>query len=62
MTENRPQSSATLAGATPSPLHRSTHHESAALHVTGRARYIDDLPDPPGAVWCALVTSPHAHA
>ena len=38
------------------------HHDSAALHVTGRARFIDDLPEPPGLLHAALVTSPHAHA
>jgi xanthine dehydrogenase large subunit len=38
------------------------HHESAALHVTGRARFIDDLPEPPRLLHCKLVTSPHAHA
>jgi len=38
------------------------HHDSAKLHVTGRARFIDDLPEPPGLLHAALVVSPHAHA
>ena len=38
------------------------HHESATLHVTGRALFIDDLPEPPGLLHCKLVTSPHALA
>jgi xanthine dehydrogenase large subunit len=41
---------------------QSRHHESAALHVTGRARFIDDMPEPPGLLHAKLVTSPHAHA
>ncbi len=36
-------------------------HDSAALHVTGRAAYVDDLPDPPGLLHAALVLSPVAH-
>ena len=41
---------------------RPTPHESARLHVTGQARYTDDLPLPPGALHGWPVTSPHAHA
>jgi xanthine dehydrogenase molybdopterin binding subunit len=33
-------------------------HESAHLHVTGRAQYVDDLPDPPGCVRVLPVPSP----
>jgi xanthine dehydrogenase large subunit len=40
----------------------AVHHDSAHLHVTGRARFIDDLPEPPGLLHAALVLSPHAHA
>ena len=40
----------------------AVHHDSATLHVTGRARFIDDLPEPPGLLHAALVISPHAHA
>ena len=41
---------------------RPTPHEGARLHVTGQARYTDDLPLPPGSLHGWPVTSPHAHA
>jgi xanthine dehydrogenase large subunit len=44
---NRPDLPA--AGA----VDRGTAHESAVLHVTGRARYIDDVPPRPGEVHVA---------
>jgi len=37
-------------------------HDSAELHVAGEARYIDDLPEPPGTLYAALGVSGHAHA
>jgi xanthine dehydrogenase large subunit len=39
-----------------------TPHEAAELHVTGVARYVDDLPEPPGTLVGFVVTSPYAHA
>jgi len=36
-------------------------HESAHLHVTGGAAYIDDLPELAGTLHCALGLSPQAH-
>jgi xanthine dehydrogenase large subunit len=36
-------------------------HESAHLHVTGSAAYIDDLPELAGTLHCALGLSPQAH-
>ncbi|MCR9160338.1 MAG: xanthine dehydrogenase molybdopterin binding subunit [Nannocystaceae bacterium] len=45
-----------------SPLHQPALHESGVRHVTGEARYVDDLPLPPGALHGVAVTSPHAHA
>ena len=33
-----------------SPLHQPTSHESAVGHVTGGARYVDDLPTLPGSL------------
>ncbi|HEX4883470.1 MAG TPA: xanthine dehydrogenase molybdopterin binding subunit [Casimicrobiaceae bacterium] len=36
-------------------------HESAALHVAGRAAYADDLPEPRGTLYAALGLSPVAH-
>ncbi len=37
-------------------------HESAVLHVTGEARYIDDLPVGESLLIGRVVYSPHAHA
>ncbi|HLT30330.1 MAG TPA: xanthine dehydrogenase molybdopterin binding subunit [Myxococcaceae bacterium] len=37
-------------------------HESAYRHVTGEARYVDDLPLPAGCLFGWVVTSPHPHA
>lgn len=37
-------------------------HESAALHVSGEARYIDDLPEPKGILYAAVGMSSQAHA
>ena len=56
----------------PQPLHtllqpdapqsgRELPHESARLHVTGEAAFTDDLPEPRGTLYAALVTSPVAH-
>ncbi|GAB4572016.1 MAG: xanthine dehydrogenase molybdopterin binding subunit [Rhodothalassiaceae bacterium] len=41
---------------------RPLAHDSAEKHVTGRARYVDDIPEPPGLVHVAPVLSPIAHA
>ena len=40
---------------------RALPHESAELHVTGRAAYTDDLPEPVGTLHIALGLSPLAH-
>ncbi len=40
----------------------SVHHESAHLHVSGEATYIDDIPELCGTLHCALGLSTHAHA
>lgn len=37
-------------------------HESAHLHVSGEARYIDDLPEPKGTIYAAVGLSKQAHA
>src|SRR5216684_4365673 len=42
-------------------VHRSLFHDSAREHVTGRAVYVDDIPEPRGLLYAALVTSPVAH-
>ncbi len=44
------------------PVGASIPHDSAAKHVTGRAIYIDDMPDPARLLHCVLYLSPHAHA
>jgi len=35
-------------------------HDAAALHVTGQARYIDDIPTPSGTLHLAFGTSDSA--
>jgi xanthine dehydrogenase large subunit len=44
-----------------SPLHRDAPHESAVGHVTGAARYADDLAIP-ALLHAWPILSPHAHA
>lgn len=39
----------------------SLAHESALLHVTGEAKYTDDLPELAGTLYAALILSPVAH-
>ena len=43
-------------------VHAAVSHDSALAHVTGAARYLDDVPSVPGTLEAALVLSPHAHA
>ena len=43
-------------------MHQQIPHESAALHVTGEALYIDDLSSSPSLLVGRVVSSPHAHA
>lgn len=54
----------TSANRLPAPevVHRAMAHDSAWKHVTGQARYVDDLPEPPGMVHVLVGSSPHAHA
>ena len=51
----------TQAPAPDAKVHRSMSHDSAREHVTGRAVYVDDIPEPRGLLYAALVTSPVAH-
>ncbi|MEE8285595.1 MAG: xanthine dehydrogenase molybdopterin binding subunit, partial [Gammaproteobacteria bacterium] len=37
-------------------------HESAHLHVSGEARYTDDIPVPDGTLYAAIGYSSRAHA
>lgn len=41
---------------------RTHAHDSGLLHTMGAARYIDDLPEPPGTLHVYIAQSPHAHA
>jgi len=43
-------------------IHQTLPHDSAALHVSGEARYVDDLPEPPGTLYAAFGMSTEAHA
>lgn len=43
-------------------VHQSFAHDSARRHAEGSAKYIDDLPEPPGLLHLAVVMSPWAHA
>ena len=42
--------------------HDSIRHDSSVKHVTGKALYIDDIPNFPNTLELVLVTSPFAHA
>ena len=56
------------AGASPhtarhgSMIHEALPHDSAALHVSGEARYVDDLPEPAGTLYAAFGVSTETHA
>ena len=43
-------------------VYEALPHDSAPLHVAGEARYVDDLPEPPGTLFAALGMSAEAHA
>ena len=43
-------------------IHQALPHDSAALHVSGEARYVDDLPESPGTLYAAFGMSTEAHA
>ena len=45
-----------------SAAHKPIRHDSAAKHVAGTARYIDDLPEPEGLLHAALHLSDRVHA
>ena len=50
------------AAATVEIIGAAARHESAHLHVSGEARYADDVPEPIGTLHAAFGTSAHAHA
>ena len=43
------------------PLGKPSPHDSAVLHVTGRAHYVDDRPHQRGQLVAFIVGSPMAH-
>ncbi|MAJ92934.1 MAG: xanthine dehydrogenase molybdopterin binding subunit, partial [Rhodospirillaceae bacterium TMED63] len=43
-------------------VHTNIRHDSAVKHVSGKAVYIDDMPEMPGTQEVALLLSPHARA
>lgn len=43
------------------PVGQSIEHDSAQLHVSGQARYIDDIPLPEGTLFAAIGQSQIAH-
>lgn len=50
------------AGALQGDVHQSLRHDSAYLHVSGQARYIDDLPEPAGCLHLYIGMSARARA
>ena len=55
---NRPVQSHAAATA----VHTPHPHDSAHLHVSGEATYVDDIPELAGTLYAALGLSQHAHA
>ena len=43
-------------------INENRPHESAKKHVTGKAYYTDDIPEPPGTLYGAIGWSKKAHA
>jgi len=43
-------------------IHQPLPHDSAGLHVSGEARYVDDLPEPAGTLYAAFGVSTETHA
>jgi xanthine dehydrogenase/oxidase len=44
------------------PVGEPLSHRSSELQATGEARYVDDIPNPAGTLYAAVVTSTRAHA
>jgi xanthine dehydrogenase large subunit len=51
-----------LAGPVLGGIHEALPHDSADLHVSGAARYVDDLLEPAGTLYAAVGRSTEAHA
>jgi xanthine dehydrogenase large subunit len=58
---NKPLDLPVAFGTQPREVGVGRPHESAALHVTGRAAYTDDIPELQGTLHAALGLSPVAH-
>ena len=58
---NAPTNLKNLLPATNVQQGKELVHESAHLHVTGTATYIDDIPELAGTLYAALILSPVAH-
>ena len=43
-------------------INESRPHESGIKHVSGKANYTDDIPEPPGTLYGAIGWSKKAHA
>jgi xanthine dehydrogenase large subunit len=54
----RPSRAAKISG----DVHEARNHDSAHLHVSGRAQYVDDLPEPAGCAHIYVAMSERAHA
>ena len=51
-----------LSGKISGGVHQERRHDSAHLHVSGQAQYIDDLPEPVGCLHLYVAMSERAHA
>ena len=56
------QESSANSGGVKGDVHSSLKHDSAYLHVTGEARYVDDLPEPSDCLHLYVAKSERAHA
>jgi xanthine dehydrogenase large subunit len=65
MNVRNPETAATAerpADSVKGGAHAALAHESGIKHVTGRAEYIDDIPEPAGTLHAALGLADRAHA
>ena len=51
-----------MSDADSQPLGQPLRHDSAEGHVAGTARYVDDLPEPPGTLHLAFGLAADGHA
>jgi xanthine dehydrogenase large subunit len=60
--ETRREIHPSLADTVSGGVRQSRPHDSAVKHVTGRAIYVDDIPEPPGTLQVYIAQSTRAHA